>query len=186
MKYLKTTFLFITAVLILGSAKDVVACTCMWGGPFMKVAPASTLVVRGRILRHTGDGPVSKTEMDVEVLEVISGRTDKRVITVSGDNGILCRPYVSAFQIGTEWVLALMRAGRNIQDKGDYAISICGTYWLKVIRGKVSGNIHNTKLSGARQQLSLREFRRRFRAIARPASSFKCPVETRHTTTAAR
>ena len=185
MKYLRPWFLAIAAVLIFLMADEALACSCMWGGPFMKVAPASELVVRGRILRHMGENPESKTEMEFEVLEVISGRADKRVITISGDNGLLCRPYVSAFPIGTQWILALSAADQRFQDKGDYAISICGTYWLRVSNGRVSGNIHSAKSREERQQLSLREFRRRFKAMKKGAS-FKCPVETRTVSAAAR
>jgi hypothetical protein len=184
MKYLKPWFLAVAAMLIFLSAEEALACSCVWGGPFMKVAPASTLVVRGRILRHTGAHPEAK-EMEIQVLEIISGRTEKRVITISGDNGLLCRPYVSGFPVGTEWILALSAAEQSFQDKGDYAISICGTYWLKVSKGRVSGNIHSAKNREARQQLSLREFRRRFKAMKKGAS-FKCPVETRTVTAAAR
>jgi len=57
------------------------------------------------------------------------------VIRVWGDDGALCRPYVSAFPRGTRWIFALKRLREPAAQ--DYAISICGDFWLEV-RGDVA------------------------------------------------
>src|SRR5436309_15002496 len=100
MKHAKAFFLPLFIVLIAVTAKDIFACSCVpAANPFLKVAPKSMLVIRGRILRYAGDGE-AKTEMDVEVLETLAGEAPKRVVSISGDTGNQCRPYVSSFPIG--------------------------------------------------------------------------------------
>jgi len=175
MNHMKAPFLTISALLVALTANDVLACTCVpLGGSFLKVAPKSELVIRGRVLRHTGEGE-SETEMDVEVLETLAGETSKSVVSVSGDPGNQCRPYVIGFPVGTVWVFALEAAVKDVTaardyflmerpDKGDYAISNCGTYWLKVEEGKVKGNIDrdDKERYEVRQEIPLEELRRRF------------------------
>ena len=57
------------------------------------------------------------------------------MIRVWGDDGALCRPYISAFPLGTRWIFALKRLREPAAQ--DYAISICGDFWLEV-RGDVA------------------------------------------------
>lgn len=185
---LRVSFLNMSFLLIAATANEVAACSCASPGrSFLKVAPASELVIRGRVVGHTGEG-ATETEMEVEVLETLSGKTSKSVVSVSGDPGNQCRPYVSAFPVGTEWVFALAPAIKdaagaraylmNEPDKGDYAISNCGAYWLKVKDGKVQGNIDrdDEERDAVSQELPLKELRRRFeekkkeRSQASPAS----------------
>ncbi len=75
----------------------------------------------------------------------------------------LARPYVTEFPVGTEWVLGL-RAAAKIDAGSDYSISICGTYWVKVLGHMVQGNVDDEKHQLAVQLVSLQELRRRFRA----------------------
>ncbi len=178
MKYVKASCLPIIAFLIVITSNDAFACTCVpVANPFLKVAPKSVLVIRGNILRHTGEGE-TKTEMDVEVLETLAGETSEKVINVSGDSGNQCRSYVSRFPVGTEWILALEPATKGASevdaymlpgpDKGDYAISNCGAYWLEVKDGKAKGNIDidNYDRRHESQEIRLEKLRRRF-AIAK-------------------
>jgi hypothetical protein len=202
MKFTRATLLALSVVLVALTAGDVFACSCVpLGGSFLKVAPASELVIRGRVLRHTGEGE-TKTEMDIEVLETLAGKTSQRVVSVSGDPGNLCRPYVSWFPVGTEWVLALEPAIKDARvarqsyfmsepDKGDYAISSCGAYWLKVKEGKVSGNIDrdDEERDAVTQELTLEELRRRLeerkkKAPAQSPAALKRPSEAGNTRSA--
>lgn len=176
MKPLKAFFLPLIVLLVVVTANDTFACTCgAVANPFLKVAPRSVLVIRGKILRHTGSGE-TKTEMDVELLETLAGKTTKRVISVSGDTGNLCRPYVSRFHVSTEWVLALQPANKipgmmRESDSGDYAISSCGAYWLKVKDGKAIGNIDmdDFERRDESQEITIKDLRRRL-AAARKSS----------------
>jgi hypothetical protein len=107
------------------------ACSCMWAGPFTKVALGTDLVVLADVQAYYRHG------MDVTVLDVLKGTEDRPVIRVWGDTGALCRPYVTAFSRGTRWILALKREPGT----RDYIISVCGDYWLEVRGDQAVGRI---------------------------------------------
>ena len=107
------------------------ACSCAWAGPFAKVALATDLVVLADVRSYHRHG------MDLAVIEVLKGEEDRPAIRVWGDTGALCRPYVTAFPGGTRWILALEREPGT----HDYAISICGDYWLEVRGAQAVGRI---------------------------------------------
>ncbi len=48
------------------------ACTCLWGGPFAKVALGQELVLYGEVLDYYRHG------MEVKVIEILKGREKKR------------------------------------------------------------------------------------------------------------
>ena len=112
-----------------------IGCSCAWGGPFSKVALGKELIVLGEVRSH------HKNSMEVEVLEVLKGNEERKRIRIWGDTGALCRPYVSAFPVGTTWLLAVfpLRAGTIDEQPPssregftsppggrEYAISVCG------------------------------------------------------------
>lgn len=120
------------------------ACTCMWGGPFLTVAPKveSILRVRIRDYHEPGRGP-APLAMDVIVLERLKGPEVAAEIRIWGDNGALCRPYVTQFPRGTEWILAVYPQ-RHERPGGDgYIIPGCGAYWLQVQGDRVTGQIRD-------------------------------------------
>ena len=130
------------------------ACSCMWGGPFLKVVRRADLVVRAKVLNYHGESRGIQLAMDAEVVEVLKGSARARRIRIWGDNGALCRPYVSAFPIHTEWILAIdPLPGRP----WEYFISICGGYSLKVRDGQVTGHISSSHYSDPVQTMSLEE-----------------------------
>jgi hypothetical protein len=99
--------------------------------------------------------------MQVDVLEVMARQARKKRLRVAGGNGNLCRPYITEFPVGTEWVLGLYRAAK-IDAVTDYSIKDCGTFWLQVVGGDmVEGNVDEEKRGDAVQQNTLDELRRR-------------------------
>lgn len=125
------------------------ACSCTWGGPFSRVALGKELIVLGEVLDHY------KNSMEVKVIEVIKGTEERRTFRIWGDNGALCRPYVSSFPIGTRWLLAIFalpektgeqpaayREGFSSRPgKREYAISVCGDFWLEVRGERAVGRV---------------------------------------------
>lgn len=92
--------------------------------------------------------------MRVEILEVIAGSTETNTIEIWGDNGAQCRPYVTQFPIGTEWILGI---GSDFAPTNPtYVISVCGAYWLKVDNDQAIGRIDSEEES----QMSLVELRK--------------------------
>ena len=129
--------LLLTGAFALFSSFRVLACTCDHEGEFLKVSSTSKLVVlvkvRGFPLWDNLFSHV-KVAMELDVIKVYRGKELRRKITVWGDNGSLCRPYVSEFKPGRQYLLALMpgskSSGNIFESETDYAISACGEYWL--------------------------------------------------------
>lgn len=139
---------------------EVSACSCSWMGPFLTMAPHSPIIIRGMILDHLGQEKGNPSSMEVQVLEVFRGDLQERRVRVWGDLGWLCRPPVSKFPIGTEWILALNGPGSKPGVTPDgYAISVCGEFWLRVIQGKAVGNLDNAQDKNASLEIDLQELR---------------------------
>jgi hypothetical protein len=121
------------------------ACSCMWAGGFLAVAPKAEVVVRARVVDYHGRNRKVDLAMDVEVTEVLKGANVPTQLRIWGDNGALCRPYVSGFPRGTEWILAIrpLEGSRehDVPRVGDFYIPGCGAYWLKVEDGRARGHI---------------------------------------------
>lgn len=91
--------------------------------------------------------------MNVKILQVFHGDAEVGdTITVWGDNGALCRWYVGTWADGDTVVWGLhetdflgneITAGfpPDLEQPGDYHISICGTYWLPYTNGMITGPI---------------------------------------------
>lgn len=127
------------------------ACTCIWSGPFLKVAPSTALIVRAKVIDYYGESRGISLAMDVEVIEVLSGSNDLRQIRIWGDNGSQCRPYVSAFPEGTEWIFAVSPS-KNERESGGFALSACGEYWVKVENSMITGRIAGSNFPRADQK----------------------------------
>jgi hypothetical protein len=89
--------------------------------------------------------------MEVEIIKTFRGKETRKTVTVWGDNGALCRPYLNTFVINNYYIIAFdqgsdttdINANEN-ENKNDYSISNCGDYWLtadnekKVATGAIS------------------------------------------------
>ncbi len=161
---------FVTATFF-ASGYALVACDCPWRGPFLAVAPDLPLVVRARVLSFQGKGTAAgqPLSMDVEVLEVLRGEPPASPLRVWGDDGMLCRPYVTHFPVGTQWILALNGPGSKPGMTPGPAISICGEYWLRVEGDTAVGCIDSPERTAV-QRIALAELRARLAAAAKAES----------------
>ncbi len=124
------------------------SCGCELEAPFLKVAPATELVAVIKVKDYNTfeylqdeEVPVSMT---VEILQVLKGIESRQEITVWGNNGLMCRPYLSIFEPGSTWVMAFGEDPTDGHDGAlatDYALSQCGEYFLEVQMGIASGFI---------------------------------------------
>lgn len=132
------------------------ACSCAWRGPFLATAKEAPLIIQGKITRHdTGSSPA----MVVYVSEVLKGAMlDSGMVVQMGD-GMLCRPTLEVFPLGSEWILALNGSGSKPGE--GWALSHCGEYWLRVENGEVIGSINGTQ--SQLQRMPLEEFKRKLR-----------------------
>ncbi|MDG1800857.1 MAG: delta-aminolevulinic acid dehydratase [Luminiphilus sp.] len=139
--------LFIALVMSVSSPLSS-ACECLWQGSFSEVAPTTDLVVLGTVGRVKGNA------IDIDVDVTLTGpdwATAPRVWLKTGD---YCRPDVAEFAKGQRFIFALRRLTEVPVDGfnpstpnlsygrvGDYALSNCGGYWLKVEGLRASGNL---------------------------------------------
>jgi len=142
------------------------ACTCLWGGPFAKVALGQELVLYGEVLDYYRHG------MEVKVIEILKGKEERSTIRIWGDNGALCRPYVNSFPIGTRWIFAISALPEAMMDdqspsfwgrffpkssKRDYVISVCGDFWVAVRGERAVGRITTPQWSQPPEWVPLSE-----------------------------
>jgi len=103
--------------------------------------------------------------MQVTLVQIYKGKETRKTITVWGDNGALCRPYLSTFPLGQYFVIAF-DAGSDINEtnanrtekKTDYSISVCGDYWLSA---DISKQIAKGGVTEKRNQISLNDLRKK-------------------------
>ena len=142
------------------------ACTCGSWMPFADAQEAAPVLVHARVLAYgdfNGDSPGSMT---IEVMTPLRNAKAGERIKVWGDPGNLCRPYVSSFARGSEWIFALGGDRRSPprQQGGkprEIAIGGCGAHWLSVRDGKVIGELHRPR---ARDEMALPDFLKRYGA----------------------
>jgi hypothetical protein len=161
---MKKILMILSFLFSISLIEKVNACSCDWIGPFFTVAKGTHLVVLAKIKNYgsfSGNMPMS---MEVEVIELIKGDDTRKIIKVWGDTGILCRPYLSRFQSDSIWVLSLFKSrsegySRHPEEKeGDYNISGCGEYYMKVKNDTVIGLIENVNYNDPPQYMNLTNF----------------------------
>lgn len=170
------TRIILSLMLIMGVSLTSFACSCKWNGPFLKVSYTTKLVAIVRVKKHLTFNDIynEKTpmSMEIEIIEVLWGKETRKTVTVWGDDGVLCRPYLTRFKEGTIWVLALYAGnegwGHKNETANDYSVSICGEYWLRVKNNNVYGviegkNKYRKNGNENRETLSLQAFRAKFR-----------------------
>jgi hypothetical protein len=118
-------FLFLCIIFVFESSNSF-ACSCGYEGPFLNVAKRISFVAVVKVtkyLSYKDDIPLS---MEVEIIDIYKGKEIRKRVIVWGDNGILCRPFISTFEKGKHYAIALH------ENDTDYSISACGCYWLTV------------------------------------------------------
>jgi hypothetical protein len=147
-------FILILFLLTIGQATF--ACDCGSQGDFLKVAPKTELVALVKITKYLTFKDIyeerTPMSMEAEIIEIYKGTETRKTIIVWGDNGILCRPYLSRFDEGKYYVIAFYKGEDGLkghvhknEKTTDYFISVCGDYWLNVEMKKqiATGSVAN-------------------------------------------
>ncbi len=136
-------------LLLLSTASGAAAqeeCSCLWQGSFAEVQAGADLVVAVQSLASKGNS------VDFSVEKTLRGRTAMDEIRVWMQARDYCRPPAADFPAGSRWVLALDRIEQSVPGGfdpltpnisygriGDYQLSSCGGYWLKLEQEHVTG-----------------------------------------------
>ncbi len=126
----------------------VFACSCLPPSKsFLETLPNADLVVVGKSTSYHGLGASTNIPLavDVEVQRVLKGNDASQKIRVFGDNGALCRPYVTKFPLNTIWVFALNLLPAGANGESQYYINNCAETYLPVGAGKVFGRIKSSQ-----------------------------------------
>lgn len=77
--------------------------------------------------------------MTVEIVKKYKGSESRKKIKIWGDDGALCRPYVSIFEIGSYYLIAPYSITKDsgIEKAGDFSFFSCHTDFLLVDRKKM-------------------------------------------------
>ncbi|GJM62628.1 hypothetical protein PEDI_31800 [Persicobacter diffluens] len=130
-------YLLIFLFAILSNAVN--ACDCIFEGDFFRDSQLSELVVFGEVIDYNSYYAHSRapfpTSISFLIKEKLRGTERRDTITVFGDLGYNCRPYISKFAPKTEWVLAMTKMSN--EKESDYEISSCGAYYLQYLNGEV-------------------------------------------------
>ncbi len=122
----------ILTIIFLTSTSLAFACKCESQGHFLKVAPKSKLVALVKVNRYLTFNKIYDEQipmsMEVEIIKVYQGYETRKTITVWGDNGNQCRPYLNIFNTDKYYIIAFEQDSK--ENASDFAISICGDYWL--------------------------------------------------------
>lgn len=131
----------------------VFGCDCKSLGNFASANQLADLVVYGQIIDYQDydtayNGQILKRSMLFEITEKWRGIERRDTVIIWGDGGMDCRPYISHFDLGSKWVLALMQF--DYRGRKDYEISECGEFYMPVVHQQVKGRMYN----GNRKQKS--------------------------------
>lgn len=160
---MRSIVLLIAAFLIKTSAS---ACSCFGNNSYCESLapgwfgnPDATAMVVKLTDYHYG--------ITVKVVQTFGGTSlPEDTLTVWGDNGALCRIYLNGITVGDTMIFGMNETDLmgntiwnsqyppDLEEVGDYMVSVCGVYALNVIDGQVSGWIDAPMV----QTMSLQDF----------------------------
>ena len=141
---------FIALLLVIIPSLSALGCSCSfaWNDSFSRTAKNSEFValvkvisfdeyLEDEILGHEGKMPYSMT---VEIIKKYKGDENRDKIRIYGDNGVLCRPYLSEFEINAYYLIAPIQLKNSPETEYDFFA--CRTDYLKVdsTKNKAFGN----------------------------------------------
>jgi len=128
------------------------ACDCVWGGDFFTMSNQTDLVAKVRVMKKIKDANDFNIKMEVEVIELFKGNETRKIITIWGDDGKECRPYIDYFKIGEVYYLSLFKYDNEYEQMN------CGELYLKVQDDKVLGETGIRKELPQVGEMSIKEF----------------------------
>ncbi len=142
--------LLFACLLLMAATGRAQECECLWHGSFSDVAASTDLIVAARVAVTKGNS------IDLATERTLHGELPGAELRVWLKAHDYCRPEVAAFPVGSRWVFALheitevpeggfnpLTPNVSYGRVGDYRLSSCGGYWLKLEEDRVTGNLVN-------------------------------------------
>ncbi|MEP1779197.1 hypothetical protein [Reichenbachiella sp.] len=158
---MRLAFLIITIIFF--SSLDLRACSCSipWNDSFSKTAKASEFVALVKVISYdsflkrefSNEEEKIPYSMTVEIVKKYKGQESRKRITIFGDNGILCRPYLDNFEINGYYLVSPNPLDNSVNTEYDFFV--CRTEYLKV---DIESNMAYGNYSMIRDQIDLKTF----------------------------
>jgi hypothetical protein len=139
------------------------ACSCSssWNDSFSKTAKTSDFVALVKVLsfdsylesEYSDDEKKVPYSMTVEIIKKYKGEENRDRITIYGDNGMLCRPYLTDFEINGYYLISPNPINESLN--AEYDFFVCRTEYLEV---DIESNKAHGKYSMIRYQIDLDTF----------------------------
>jgi len=125
----KTMKLLLILILTIYAPITTIACSCDWLGDFFEATKKSNpdLIVKAKIISKITDDDGFQMKMKVEIVKTLKGQSSTNTISIWGDQGADCRPYISGFEIGDVYYFAIH------EYENEYELINCGEHFLKVV-----------------------------------------------------
>ena len=176
---MRYSFIIGLILLFLSTPLETFACSCKWGGNFIKVAKRSNFVIKGRVADrtyHLSNGKSYSTlqealkaenesgteyklgeSITVEILQVIQGSKTVKKIRIITSSGADCRVGTHNFEVGSTYMFSLRKSIWPDSEvvgelSSDYVIFGCSEHWLKFdsANNSVTGYIKGRRRSKIR------------------------------------
>lgn len=153
----------LTILVICIISLDLVACSCSrsWNDSFSKRVEESEFVALVKVIsfdsylekEFSNDEKKIPYSMTVEIIKKYKGEENRDRITIYGDNGMLCRPYLTDFEINGYYLISPNPLDESL--KTEYDFFACHTEYLEV---DIESNTAYGKYSMIRYQINLDTF----------------------------
>ena len=104
---------------------------CDWGGDFFTMSKQTDVVAKVCVTKKIKGYKGFNMKMEAEIIEIFKGQEKRKTITIWGDDGKECRPYIDYFELGEVYYLSLFKYNN------EYEQANCGEMYLKVEGDKV-------------------------------------------------
>jgi len=154
------------------------ACSCDWGGNFIKSSSSSSVIVKAKVsglFYHFEDGQRIDSKniqefknylikidqeyyesIQIEIVELIKGSENRKVLEIYGSDGADCRSGVMDFEIGKTFIFSLNYTTASLSDlpnelDTDFILRGCSETWLEYlpetneVRGLIKGKSYRRK-----------------------------------------
>lgn len=158
---MKHTFLIISFIFF--TSLNVLGCNCSyeWNDSFSRTAKNSDFLALVKVISFDeflednvlGNETKMPSSMTVEIIKKYKGIEQRKKIKILGDNGMLCRPYLSDFEINGYYLISPKPLDNLINTEYDFYT--CRTDFLKV---DMVSKMAYGKYSMFRNQISLKTF----------------------------
>jgi len=131
--FLIISFIFFTSLNVLGCS-----CSYEWNDSFSRTAKNSDFVALVKVISFDeflednvlGNEIKMPSSMTVEIIKKYKGKEQRKKIKILGDNGMLCSPYLSDFEINGYYLISPNQLDNSINTEYDFYA--CRTDFIKV------------------------------------------------------